>query len=692
MMEHRELPVTDSDSDSQGLPTEASEHERSTAKNALMKFNAGDYATSLAYLKDLQSTRPSDWKLKHNKTVVTFYESGCCDSETCFTELQKCFPEDETGTTDPDQVVLVYNFACVLFHTGKPWKCLEQLNKILMHADQLEDGMQFSIQFLRLEALLSTHQPEMVLRELASLEGNLGDGDDDRKTQLANVKFRCYLQLRNTRGVKKELKAFLSQSEQSPSRLFCKAHLDYLKGNLVNAMTHLSLAMSSSPLPPAKESLYALYNNAVGCVQFRQGKPLLAAHFFRRAIEESARAQQSAPADDPNKPMWLKHRGIGYEALYNLGVSYLHAGKVEEGFSCLMTARTAFDANPLLWLRLAECCVAAYFPDNSEHFSPSLKRNLVAGQVGISIHRKLIMGNSFCATKQVQPSDLKHPDMTLDFAVRALKNALWLVEIQSRADSASEEKSDGDGATGQILSEDFSRMRVDSPETTQGKGNKTGTSTPFAKTLIPKRLQVYPSLPLKPTDLETLRCSILCTLAFVFGRIGGYYEELKYATKLLARPNLNPIQSFLGHLYAGEALLGLDRISEAVDHFSPGHMKQPLSWVNHPLEEKKEGAENKEYQNSTKMQCNWFPRSQKAALMVLRYNCVVAFTVRGEYDKAGEELKQLWSLREATLDIPVAVIMIACYIQLMLGNVEVARKILRTHSPHFRQAAVKTVL
>ncbi|CAG0911562.1 unnamed protein product, partial [Cyprideis torosa] len=72
-----------------------------------------------------------------------------------------------------------------------------------------------------------------------------------------------------------------------------------------------------------------------------------------------------------------------------------------------MTARTAFDANPLLWLRLAECCVAAYFPDNSEHFSPSLKRNLVAGQVGISIHRKLIMGNSFCATKQVQPSDLK---------------------------------------------------------------------------------------------------------------------------------------------------------------------------------------------------------------------------------------------------------------------------------------------
>ena len=64
---------------------------------------------------------------------------------------------------------------------------------------------------------------------------------------------------------------------------------------------------------------------------------------------------------------------------------------------------------------------------------------------------------------------------------------------------------------------------------------------------------------------------------------------------------------------------------------------------------------------------DWFPRDQRALQMIFRYNSVVAYTLRGEYERAKEELHQLWTLRDAELEVPAAVIMIACYIQLMTG-------------------------
>lgn len=48
-----------------------------------------------------------------------------------------------------------------------------------------------------------------------------------------------------------------------------------------------------------------------------------------------------------------------YELLYNCGIQLLHLGRPLAAFECLMEAVQVYHSNPRLWLRLAECCIAA---------------------------------------------------------------------------------------------------------------------------------------------------------------------------------------------------------------------------------------------------------------------------------------------------------------------------------------------
>ena len=48
-----------------------------------------------------------------------------------------------------------------------------------------------------------------------------------------------------------------------------------------------------------------------------------------------------------------------YELLYNCGIQLLHIGRPLAAFECLVEAVQVYHSNPRLWLRLAECCIAA---------------------------------------------------------------------------------------------------------------------------------------------------------------------------------------------------------------------------------------------------------------------------------------------------------------------------------------------
>lgn len=77
-------------------------------------------------------------------------------------------------------------------------------------------------------------------------------------------------------------------------------------------------------------------------------------------------------AGDPlsNRPLLTIGSNCKYEILYNLGVSLLHARKASEAFDCLMDAVQLHHRDPLLWLRLAECCIQVHKPVRNR-FSPT---------------------------------------------------------------------------------------------------------------------------------------------------------------------------------------------------------------------------------------------------------------------------------------------------------------------------------
>jgi hypothetical protein len=59
------------------------------------------------------------------------------------------------------------------------------------------------------------------------------------------------------------------------------------------------------------------------------------------------------------RPMCTLLTNKRYELLYNCGIQLLHVGRPLAAFECLIEAVQVYHANPRLWLRLAECCIAA---------------------------------------------------------------------------------------------------------------------------------------------------------------------------------------------------------------------------------------------------------------------------------------------------------------------------------------------
>ena len=65
------------------------------------------------------------------------------------------------------------------------------------------------------------------------------------------------------------------------------------------------------------------------------------------------------------------------------------------------------------------------------------------------------------------------------------------------------------------------------------------------------------------------RSSTLCCLAYVSLGLGDPLSALHYSNALLSSHQLPGGLKYLGHTYAAEALVRLDRVSEALQHLNP---------------------------------------------------------------------------------------------------------------------------
>lgn len=384
------------------------------------------------------------------------------------------------------------------------------------------------------------------------------------------------------------------------------------------------------------ECLRCMFWNNLGCIHFAMSKHNLGIFYFKKALQENDNvcAQLSAGSADPGRkfsgrPMCTLLTNKRYELLYNCGIQLLHIGRPLAAFECLIEAVQVYHANPRLWLRLAECCIAAN-KGTSEQETKGLpsKKGIVQSIVGQGYHRKIVLASqSIQNTVYNDGQSSAIPVASMEFAAICLRNALLLLPEEQqdpKQENGSKNSSQLGGTT----------ESSDSSETCSSKSHDGD-----------KFIPAPPSSPLRKQELENLKCSILACSAYVALALGDNLMALNHADKLLQQPKLSGSLKFLGHLYAAEALISLDRISDAITHLNPENVTDvSLGISSNEQDQGSDKGENEPMESSGKRAPQCYPSSVNSARTVMLFNLGSAYCLRSEYDKARKCLHQAASM------------------------------------------------
>eukprot|EP00854_Cymbomonas_tetramitiformis_P009724 gene9724-11524_t len=153
--------------------------------------------------------------------------------------------------------------------------------------------------------------------------------------------------------------------------LFLKAQLEYSRRNYRKATKLLFSAAGSSNEVPAMRTIFL---NNVGCIHHQLGKHNMAALYFSQALSQ-ATAAFSEGSSQLSLPSFSRDKRL--PILYNAALQHLLCGNYALAVRCFHESAAQYHNQPLLWLRLAECCVGAYL--KQELHTSKMPRNAHRG-------------------------------------------------------------------------------------------------------------------------------------------------------------------------------------------------------------------------------------------------------------------------------------------------------------------------
>uniref|UniRef100_A0A4W5MKZ7 CCR4-NOT transcription complex subunit 10 n=1 Tax=Hucho hucho TaxID=62062 RepID=A0A4W5MKZ7_9TELE len=549
--------------------------------------------------------------------------------------------------------------------------------------------------FLLVDLYLLTYQPEKALHLLAVLEklsvqgnnkngkGEVRGGNEDRKAAFVllllfhtcrssrpQYKVRAYIQMKSSKACKREIKSVMNTAGNSASSLFLKSNFEYLRGNYRKAVKLLNSSNIAEHPGAIKtgECVRCMFWNNLGCIHFAMGKHNLGIFYFKKALQENdhtcaqlgdggATAKQFSGI-----PMCALLANKRYELLYNCGIQLLHIGRPLAAFDCLMDAVQVYHSNPGLWLRLAECCIAAN-KGSLEQDNKGLpsKKGIVQAIVGQGYHRKIILASQ--STQNTIYSDGQSaaiPVASMEFAAICLRNGLVLLPDHQQQETKAENGPKTPSHSGSTES------GSENSDACSGKGQEGD-----------KFLSAAPSSPLRKQEVENLRCSLLACSAYVALVLGDNLMALNHAEKLLHQTKLSGSLKFLGHLYAAEALISLDRISEAIGHLNPENVTDVSLGVLTSEQDQDSSVDRVCcVPTAGKQTPLCYPSTVSSARAMMLFNLGSAYCLRSEYEKARKCLHQAASMVN-TKEIPPEAILLAVYLELQNGNTQLALQIIK---------------
>ncbi|GMI89206.1 hypothetical protein like AT5G35430 [Hibiscus trionum] len=516
----------------------------------------------------------------------------------------------------------------------------------------------------------------------------------DMKLKLQLYKVRFLLLTRNVKLAKREIKHAMNiaRGRDSSMALFLKAQLEYARGNYRKA---IKLLMASSNQTDAAMS--SMFNNNLGCIYYQLGKYYTSAVFFSKALSNCSSIQKE-------KPLKLLTFSQDKSLLitYNCGLQHLACGKPLLAARCFQKASSVFYKRPLLWLRLAECCLMAAEKGLVKGSSaPSDRSEIRVKVIGKGRWRKLLIENGNSRNGHVDSVEKDvcgdgQPKLSLPLARQCLYNALHLLNCSELSNSKSVLPSNS--SFEEIESSDSKNLpSTDSKASTMSaalinsngdlKEPKGGTNQESFQNSI----SYYEDICRRENQM--IKQALLANLAYVELELENPLKALSAARSLLELPGCSRIYVFLGHVYAAEALCLLNKPKEAAEHLSvylsgesnvelPFGQEDCEQWRVEKLvdcEEANVGAAAASKNHPPEGSQDFMFLKPEEARGTLYANLAAVSAIQGDLDQAHRFVNQALFLipnsSEAT--------MTAIYVDLMLGKSQEAVSKLK-HCSHVR--------
>ncbi|KAE8657887.1 36.4 kDa proline-rich protein-like [Hibiscus syriacus] len=501
----------------------------------------------------------------------------------------------------------------------------------------------------------------------------------DLKLKLQLYKVRFLLLTRNLKLAKREVKHAMNiaRGRDSSMALLLKAQLEYTRGNHRKA---IKLLMASSNRTDA--AISSMFNNNLGCIYYKLGKYHTSAVFFFKALGIYSSLQKE-------KPLKLLTFSQDKSLLitYNCGLQYLTCGKPILAARCFQKACLVFYRRPLLWLRLAECCIMAVekgLVKGSQ--TPSDRSEIRANVIGKGRWRKLLIDYGTSRSGHVDSVEKNdwalgsdgQPKLSLPLARQCLYIALHLLNCSEWSNSKSvlpsnssleeSESSDGPSSKNPIHKK---LPNINSLASTMlgGLVNSNGdlkeTKGGATHEILQNSVSYYEDI--RRRENQMIKQALLANLAYVELELDNPSKALSAALSLLELPGCSRIYIFLGHIYAAEALCLLNKLKEAAEHlviYLSGGNNVELPFSQEDCEEPSGAAAAAAKNPSHEGLQEYMFLKPEEARGTLYANLAAVSAIQGELELAHHFVTQALSLvpnsSEAT--------MTAIYVDLMLGK------------------------
>ncbi|XP_024085942.1 CCR4-NOT transcription complex subunit 10 isoform X2 [Cimex lectularius] len=601
--------------------------EQKLISSAYNEFINKKFAASLSSLNNLLLLKPNEAKVVHNKAVLELFISNHRNIDKYQQALQQiCFHmnintlESEVPD-DLDHCVLYYNQAVVYFYQKEYDIALGIITKVFSLIQPMDSVLAFKVCLLLLELNLYCAQIEKALTNLSYIEnqflstgfsGKLVKPDTDFtfqsavisieefKSRLLNYKAKCLLVEKNYVECNKALDILYAGNAQNFFTIMTKAQVHFLNLEYEDALkTIIVIQEDVDNFQKLGNSRTLVFYNNIASIYHYSGKPYLSCFFMQKAFrlfKTTIEENQKSTKKEKIGPRDLFQPNVFPKIMYNSGLALLFAKKPIQAFDCLTEAVQVMHKSPLVWLRLAECCISLYKSGNEDIFNFMDKRKDIVASIATAGDLKRIVLNSSLykdSAYSSEPQSYAVPLPTMEFATICANNAFIL------------------------LSESDTKLKH----------------------------------------------AVLAALSYIHLTIGDPIKAHKYSMMLFEDQTISVIYKYLSRLYLSEALVMLNRLPEAIEILNPKNYKD-LDLA----------PEVNKY--------SWIPKTQTTAQTVLIYNLAVVLAIRGDLKKSSEILKHVWINKGQKAEIPIHVIALALYIELVLGHNGVAQTMIKQNCPH----------